>query len=93
MIQESLRNQNKTENTNQECIEQSKIILTKLFGRADHGLKRKAIALSKKLSKGEIEAYAVQLCQYSSGMQNHPSSLTKQKLLLNLISNELNIKM
>ncbi len=93
LIIQTSRNKNQSDTGNQECIEQSKIILTNLFGTVDHGLKRKAIAYSRRLSKKEIEGYAVQLCQYSSGIKSAGASLKNKKLLINLINNELNIKL
>ena len=80
-------------NSNSECIEQSRTIVASLYGDVDNGLKKKAIAFTKKLSKNEIEGYAVQLCQYSYEVQKTKDRNKKKELLIHIINKELNIKL
>ncbi|HJX71955.1 MAG TPA: hypothetical protein VJ346_08385, partial [Bacteroidales bacterium] len=77
---------------NRECIEESKRIITDVLGYDDPDFERKAIRYSKNLSGAEIENFAVQICRYSYRIQK-TSQKQKKELLINILSNELNIKL
>ena len=77
---------------NKECIEESRKIITDVLGYNDPDFNRKAIKYSRKLSNEEIENYAVQICQYSYRLQKTSNKLKKKQLLINILSNDLNIK-
>ena len=75
-----------------ECIEESRKIITDILGHDDPDFNRKAIKYSRKLSNEQIEDYAVQICRYSHRLQNTGNKKQKKQLLINIISNDLNIK-
>lgn len=81
-----------TNSFNQECIKESKKIITDILGYGDPDFNRKAIKYSRKLSNAEIENYAVQICQYSYRLQKTGNKIQKKQLLINILSNDLNIK-
>lgn len=81
-----------SEIVNNECIEESRKIITDILGYDDPDFNRKAIKYSRKLSNEEIENYAVQICRYSNRLQKSSNKLQKKQLLINIISNDLNIK-
>ncbi|MBN2214212.1 MAG: zf-HC2 domain-containing protein [Bacteroidales bacterium] len=76
----------------QECIEESRRMITDILGYDDPGFNRKAIKYSKNLSGAEIENYAVQICRYSDRLQKTGNKQQKKQLLINILSNDLNIK-
>jgi len=78
---------------NKECIEESKKIITDVLGYDDPDFERKAIKYGKNLSSEEIENYAVQICQYSYRIQKTRNQQQKKELLVNILSNELNIRL
>ena len=75
-----------------ECIEESRRIITDILEYGDPGFNRKAIKYSKSFSDAEIENYAVLLCQYSDRLQKTGNKQQKKQLLINILSNDLNIK-
>ncbi len=76
----------------QDCIEESRRIITEILGYDDPGFNRKAIKYSKSFSGDEIEDYAVQICQYSDRLQKTGNKQQKKQLLINILANDLNIK-
>lgn len=76
----------------QECIEESRRIITDVLGYDDPHFNRKAIKYSRKYSSGEIENYAVQICEYSYRLQKTSNKQLKKQLLINILNNDLNIK-
>lgn len=77
---------------NKECIEESVKIITDILGEDDPDFNRKAIKYSRKFSSEEIENYAVQICQYSYRLQKTSNKFQKKQLLINILNNDLNIK-
>lgn len=76
----------------QECIEESRRIITDVLGYDDPHINRKAIKYSRKYSSEEIENYAVQICEYSYRLQKTSNKQLKKQLLINILNNDLNIK-
>jgi hypothetical protein len=77
----------------QECIKESKKIITDVLGSDDPDFEKKAIRYGKNLSDTEIENYAVQICQYSIRLQKTSNKLQKKQLLISILSNDLNINL
>jgi len=77
---------------NKECIQETREIITDILGYEEPELQRKAIRYGRKFSNEEIENYAVQICEYSYTLQKTKNKSQKKQLLINILSNDLNIK-